>query len=43
MDDLAADAESDGLRLSFALPAGSYATVLLREFVKNDAIIEDTD
>ncbi len=34
LDDLAAVWESEGLRLSFALPAGSYATVLLREVMK---------
>jgi tRNA pseudouridine13 synthase len=34
IDDLAAAWESDGLRLSFSLPAGSYATVLLRELMK---------
>lgn len=28
---------ADGLRFRFALPAGSYATVLLREFMKNAA------
>ena len=31
---LAATWEPDGLRLSFSLPAGSYATVLLRELIK---------
>jgi tRNA pseudouridine13 synthase len=34
VDDLAAGWETDGLRLSFALPAGSYATGLLREVMK---------
>lgn len=34
LDDLAAAWEPDGLRLSFTLPAGSYATVLLREVMK---------
>ena len=34
VDDLVAAWEPDGLRLSFALPAGSYATVLLRELMK---------
>jgi tRNA pseudouridine13 synthase len=35
LDDLAAAWEPDGLRLSFTLPAGSYATVLLREVMKS--------
>ena len=30
LDDLTATWEPDGLRLTFTLPAGSYATVLLR-------------
>ena len=34
LDDLAAGWEPDGLRLAFTLPAGSYATVLLREVMK---------
>ncbi len=33
--DLSADVEPDGVRLTFSLPAGSYATVLLREVTKN--------
>ena len=36
VDDLAAGVEADGVRLAFTLPAGSYATVLLREITKND-------
>ena len=43
VDDLAADVERDGLRLSFTLPAGCYATGLLREFMKADLVLEDTD
>ncbi len=39
LDDLTAAWEADGLRLSFTLPAGSYATVLLREVMKAD--VED--
>jgi tRNA pseudouridine13 synthase len=35
-DDLAAPFEPDGLRLTFTLPAGSYATVLLREVMKGE-------
>ncbi len=34
LDDLTANWEPDGLRLSFTLPAGSYATVLLAEVMK---------
>ncbi len=34
VDDLTAESEPDGLRLTFTLPAGSYATVLLREVMK---------
>jgi len=36
IDDLSAARESEGLRLTFTLPAGSYATVLLREVMKVD-------
>ncbi len=39
-DGLEATAEPDGLRLTFALPAGSYATVLLREVMKTE-VAED--
>jgi tRNA pseudouridine13 synthase len=35
-DDLRITAEPDGIRLEFTLPSGSYATVVLREFQKND-------
>jgi tRNA pseudouridine13 synthase len=38
VDDLTAAAESDGIRLSFSLPAGGYATVLLREVTKSDSL-----
>jgi tRNA pseudouridine13 synthase len=41
LDDLAAAWEPDGLRLTFTLPAGSYATVLLREVMKSDS--DDAD
>ena len=34
--DLSAAPEEEGVRLLFTLPAGSYATVLLREIMKND-------
>ena len=36
IDDLASAWEADGLRLSFILPAGCYATILLREIMKAD-------
>ena len=39
--DLSAAMEADGLRLSFSLPAGSYATVLLREIMKCDVAGDD--
>jgi tRNA pseudouridine13 synthase len=38
LDDLQVNQETEGLRLCFSLPAGSYATVLLREFMKNGEI-----
>ncbi len=36
IDDLSGVWEAEGLRLAFSLPAGSYATVLLREVMKTD-------
>lgn len=42
LDDLASAWEADGLRLSFTLPAGSYATVLLAEVMKTN-IAEDAE
>ena len=41
LDDLAATVEPDGVRLTFTLPAGSYATVLLREIMKVDRLDAD--
>jgi tRNA pseudouridine13 synthase len=41
VDDLSAAAEAEGLRLTFTLPAGSYATVLLREVMKVDTALVD--
>ena len=41
--DLAAATEPDGVRVSFALPAGSYATILLREVMKSDVNLEERD
>jgi tRNA pseudouridine13 synthase len=37
VDNLMATGEADGVRLSFTLPAGCYATVLLREIMKSAA------
>jgi tRNA pseudouridine13 synthase len=42
LDDLTSAWEPEGLRLSFTLPAGSYATVLLSEVMKTD-IAEPAD
>lgn len=42
LKDLTAAVEPEGLRLSFTLPAGSYATVLLREIMKKEVGDEDT-
>lgn len=42
LDDLTFGWEPDGFRLSFTLPAGSYATVLLAELMKT-SITEDAD
>jgi tRNA pseudouridine13 synthase len=39
VDDLSSNWEADGLRLTFSLPAGSYATVLLREVMKTDIAV----
>lgn len=36
LDDLTSEWEAEGLRLTFSMPAGSYATVLLREVMKVD-------
>lgn len=41
LDDLAAASDPEGMRLSFSLPAGSYATVLLREIMKADLDADD--
>ena len=38
VDDLAAAVEAEGVRLTFQPPAGSYATVLLRELMKQDHV-----
>jgi tRNA pseudouridine13 synthase len=36
LDDLAGVVEEEGVRLSFTLPAGSYATMLVREVTKSE-------
>jgi tRNA pseudouridine13 synthase len=36
VEDLAWEETPDGMRFTFTLPAGSYATILLRELMKND-------
>ena len=36
VSDLGVAAESDGLRFSFTLPSGAYATVVLREMTRSD-------
>jgi tRNA pseudouridine13 synthase len=38
LDDLNAALEPEGVRLTFTLPAGSYATVLLREITKREEL-----
>ncbi len=38
LEDLAAAVEPDGVRLTFTLPAGSYATVLLGELMKSPGL-----
>jgi tRNA pseudouridine13 synthase len=39
-EDLTIQPTSDGLLFEFALPAGAYATVLLREFLKLPVLAE---
>jgi tRNA pseudouridine13 synthase len=43
LNDLTATVESEGMRISVTLPAGSYATVLLREITKSDHLDNDDD
>lgn len=43
LDDLTADWEPDGLRLTFSLPSGCYATVLMREVMKSEVMGEEGD
>ncbi len=41
VDDLTSETTPEGVRLAFTLPAGSYATVLLREIMKTDVATEE--
>jgi tRNA pseudouridine13 synthase len=43
LDDLEGNTTPEGVRLSFTLPAGSYATVLLREITKTTEISAEED
>jgi tRNA pseudouridine13 synthase len=43
VDDLYGAAEDGGVRLTFTLPAGSYATILLREVMKTAGIAGDDE
>ncbi len=43
VDDLTAAVESEGIRLSFTLPAGSYATVLLRQLMQSKVESEEVE
>jgi tRNA pseudouridine13 synthase len=43
LDDLAVEQGSEGVRLTFDLPAGSYATVLLREIMKRATLDTEED
>ena len=40
LDELDATVIPEGVRLTFVLPAGSYATVLLRELMKTELAME---
>jgi tRNA pseudouridine13 synthase len=43
IDDLAATVGPEGVQLTFTLPAGSYATVLLREITKSEQLQGDEE
>ena len=43
VDVLSASWEAEGVCLTFTLPAGSYATVLLREVMKEDLVSPDEE
>jgi tRNA pseudouridine13 synthase len=40
LPDIAVAPHDEGITLSFTLPAGAYATIVLREFMKNDEVVE---
>jgi tRNA pseudouridine13 synthase len=41
LDDLRLTSEPHGLRFEFTLPAGTYATVVLREFLKSGKLVDE--
>jgi tRNA pseudouridine13 synthase len=43
IDDLMFTPQLDGVQLTFSLPAGSYATVLLQEIMKRDIADDEPD
>ncbi|MCB2226905.1 MAG: tRNA pseudouridine(13) synthase TruD [Desulfarculaceae bacterium] len=43
LEDLAIEPAPQGLSFSFSLPKGSYATVVMREFMKNEAALPGED
>jgi tRNA pseudouridine13 synthase len=48
LPDISFSSQDEGVTLSFTLPAGGYATIVLREFMKNDVAtveseVEETD
>jgi len=40
LPDVSVSSHKEGITLSFTLPAGGYATVVLREFMKKDGVVE---
>jgi tRNA pseudouridine13 synthase len=40
LPDITVTPHDEGITLSFTLPAGAYATIVLREFMKNDEVVE---
>lgn len=43
LDDLSATTDAEGVQVAVTLPAGSYATVLLRELMKSEVGDDETD